>query len=482
MRSITFSEADKIRWEYNMLDCIYTREVAAALREQIKLKGDKFQQFYDYQQYKVAPALVNIMNRGIRIDLEKKHKLQLQLTELLVDVENKLNFLLEEPFNPKSTPQMRNVFKNLLGVKLKKDKKSKTESCASPYMLQYLDEYPEYRALITLILEYRSIGVFLRTFVNAELDDDGRMRSAYNCAGTKTGRLASRKNAFGGGANLQNIPSKGKIKLRYALAELEEDELEEELEEVIIDEDAEGITALPNCKEFFIPDEGYMFWNADYSGADAMVVAWDSDCEWLQNFFLTSKQKLYVYVASHYLQKEITTEDRWYKIFKQFIHLTNYGGVEEKAAMSAGISIKDAKQLRQWYFKLCPEIPQWHRRIASEIKTRGYVENIFGRRMWFLNKDCPTMLNQAIAAIPQSTIADLTNHGLVNIEQAYAAEITTAHVLMQIHDALAGQYKIEDKLADEVIISCMQIELPYKTKLVIPAEISTSAISYGHCK
>ena len=54
----------------------------------------------------------------------------------------------------------------------------------------------------------------------------------------------------------------------------------------VVEVDDDGNVALcPNCKEIFIPDEDYIFWNADYSGADAMVVAWDSECKWLIDFF-----------------------------------------------------------------------------------------------------------------------------------------------------------------------------------------------------
>lgn len=475
---MTVTEQDRIRWRYNCKDIIYTREIALAQIPEIKSRSIKLQQFYHFQQHESAPALVNVMNRGVRIDLAKKEELNKQLTKLLSEVEEKINYLVGEPFNPKSLPQIKAVLKDLCGIKPKINKKTKTESFASAYMLEYLKEYPMYSALITLILEYRSIGVFLRTFVSAKVDEDERMRTAYNIAGTKTYRLSSRKNAFGNGANLANIPSKGKIDLKYSLASIEHSEDIDDNDDIILADEYEGITKLPNCKEFFIPDEGYTFFNADYSGADAMVVAADANCSWLLKFFAESNKKLYIYIASHYLQREITTEDKWYKIFKQYCHGTHYGMMEEKAAMNAGIPIVEAKKIRQWYFKLCPEIPEWHRKIANDIKTKGYVENIFGAQGWFLNKDCPTILNQAIAWIPQSTIAILVNKGLVNIEK----KEKDIQVLLQVHDALAGQFKDDDKTAPDRIIKHMSIELPYKKPLIIPVDISYDKRSYGHCR
>jgi DNA polymerase I-like protein with 3'-5' exonuclease and polymerase domains len=151
--------------------------------------------------------------------------------------------------------------------------------------------------------------------------------------------------------------------------------------------------------------------------------------------------------------------------------------MEAKAAANANMPLDEARKLRQWYFKLCPEIPQWHKRIASDISSRGYVENIFGARGYFMNKDSPTLLNQAYAFIPQSTIAILVNKGLVNIDQ----KEKDIQVLLQVHDALAGQFKTTDLDAPNRIVKHMSVELPYKRPLVIPVDITTSAKSYGDC-
>jgi DNA polymerase-1 len=197
-----YTEQDVKRWRYNVKDILYTREIAEVLYGVIKTQNGKLQEFYEFQQYELAPALTRVMNRGIRIDLGKKEELFNQLSEILVSVEKNLEYIIGEPFNPKSTPQVRAVFKDLLGIKPKVNRKTGTESFGSEHMLEYLVEYPIYAPLIKLLLEYRSIGIFVRTFLAAKVDEDGRMRTSYNVAGTKTYRLASRKNAFGNGMNL----------------------------------------------------------------------------------------------------------------------------------------------------------------------------------------------------------------------------------------------------------------------------------------
>lgn len=506
MPNIAFSEQDAVRWRYNCDDTIYTQEIKNVQERKLEKQSDRFKSFVSFQQHDLNAALIRVMQRGIRIDREKKALLDKQLTYLMSDVEAKLNYLIGESFNCRSTKQMKAVFKDLLEVKLKVDKKSRSESCSSAFMAQYLTEYPEYRALISLILEYRSIGVFLSTFVQAGLDERGRMVTNYGAAGTKTYRLSSRavvrksktKGIPGIGANLANIPSKGKIKLKYALAEYDDGEEDSDITDEEL-ESLEGLLELPNCKEMFIPDEGYTFWNADYSGADAMIVGWDAGCAWLKEFFtkppVTSYGepfKLYQYVASHYHQREldirakdgkalVPEDTKIYKIFKQWCHGSHYGMKEEKAALQSGIPVKESKKLRNWYFgpTMCHEVLKWHDRIEKEINTRGYVENAFGARGWFLNYDSSTRLNQAIAWIPQSSIGVLTNTGLVNIDQQEDPE--NVQVLMQIHDALAGQHLSTDLSAPERIRKHMTITIPYDDPLVIPTDITTSEISYGHC-
>ena len=100
------------------------------------------------------------------------------------------------------------------------------------------------------------------------------------------------------------------------------------------------------------------------------------------------------------------------------------------------------------------------------------------RQGYFLNKDCPTLLNQAIAWIPQSTIATLVNKGWVNIYK----NDKKIQVLLQTHDALSGQFLITDLTAENRIKKHMSVELPYRKPLIIPVDLQTSLKSYGDCK
>ena len=459
---------------YNCIDSYNTQLVATELYKLLS-ENRKLFEFYQFQQNELMPCLVEMMERGVKIDLGRKEKLKEELKELSEKAKATLQWLVDDDtFNPKSSVQIKKLFKELLGVK-PVIAKSGSETFGYDAMLEYNEKYPMYSTLITLLLEYRSINIFLSNFLEMELDSDDRMRCDYKIAATKTYRLGSTKNVFGKGGNLQTIPEKGKLDLKYVL---------EDSTEYLYTELNSSLTKLPNCKKIFIPDPGYTFFDIDYSGADAMVVAADSGCEWLLNFFATTEQKLYCFIGEYVLQREMTPKDPMYKKFKQFIHLTNYGGAKKKAAVSAQLPLNLADAGQKYYFKLCPEIPEWHKRIKSEIFTRGYIENVFGARGYQLDKNNPTILNQAYAWIPQSTIGILVNKGIVNISKGalMGKNNETIQTLLQTHDSASGQFPTKDLDAPRRIKEYMAIPLDYPNPITIPAGLKTSVVSYGDCE
>lgn len=472
------TESDKTRWHYNCLDIIYTLEIADILEQQIELLPPKLKEFHAFQQTELAPVLVDIMNRGIRIDLKKKDELHDALGKLAVEVEEKINNVIGEPFNTRSVTQVKAIFQDLLKVKPKINKKSGNATFGTEAMWSLLEEYPIYRPLIKLILELRSINVFLRTFLSAKVDEDGRMRTSYNVAGTSTYRLASRKNAFGNGMNLQNVPSKGKIDLKYAFMAV--DSIEDS--EIDVDSQIEvvGISELPNCKTLFIPDDGYTFFDIDYSGADARVVAWDSDCPFLMDIFNDPSLDLYSVLASEYYRRKISKKDKERQTFKAVCHATNYLGKAPTIAGRSGLLIHEVDMVQKWYFSACPEVQRWQNRIIKSVNETGHITNVFGARGWFLDRTDKNLYNKAVAWVPQSTIGILVNKGIVNIAKKENPE--NVQVLMQTHDSASGQFLSTDLTAAERITKHMSIELKYKKPMVIPAGIATSTKSYGDCK
>lgn len=473
-------ETPETRWIYNAKDVMYTLEIANILEDILSQQSEPLQNFYRSQQDLLAPALVDIMNRGVKVDLTKKQQLLDELSLLLVHIESTINTILGETINLKSSHQVKRLFTDLLQVNPVIDRKSKTASFGSEAMLVYLENYPLYRPLITLILEYRSVGIFVRTFLSAKVDDDNRMRTSYNLAGTRTYRLASRKNAFGAGMNLQNVPAKGKIDLKYSLMNLDiNSEVELEVEDSIdIDTPIYGTTKLPNCKELFICEKDEMFFDIDLAAADARIIAWVSGCPFLTNLFEDEDGDPYLLLArEYYNDQSITKKDNRRQIFKAVVHGTNYLGQAKTLSAKAGLLVREIEKIQKFYFTLCPEIPALHKEIEAQVRGRGYLENVWGARGWFLDKNDPMLMNKAVAWVGSSPVGILINKGLVAIREKDPA----IKILLQVHDSLAGVYKKEDITAPDRIVKYCSVPLPFEIPRVIPVNIKTSPTSYGDC-
>jgi len=466
-------ETPETRWIYCAKDGMYTLEVLQGLQQILACEDDKLKSLYRFQIDSLYPQLITTMNTGFLVDRKRKEELYTFFLALMEDIKVKINDCLGMEFNINSSQQKKKVFSDLLGISLISKKGS--ETCDAQATLTYIEENPLYKPFLTLLLEYASLKVTTTTFLGMKLDADNRARTQYGL--TNTGRLNSKKNVWGTGGNLQNLPEKGKINLKFALQVLDET-LDEDVENSsLYDEfNVEGSIRLPNVKKIFLPDEGNEIADGDFSGADIMIVAADSDCKWLLDFFANPKGKVYRYIANEFLQREIT--DTEYKIYKGVFHGSNYGMGIDKLAKMAGIPFNLAKQLQEFYFYLNPEVKVWQDNVAKDIATKGYITNIFGRKAWFLNKNDPTLLNKALAFKPQGGIADLVNHAWVSIRTQYPDKIK---VSAQVHDSLVCQYKLEDaSWARKAIIDCMEIPLEFPTTtLIIPADLKVSDRSYG---
>jgi hypothetical protein len=197
---------NETRWRYNIKDCIFTLAIDKVLTEVLACEDTSLQQFYVFQQSQVCKHITTLMNRGVSVDNNLKETLKEEYTKLQQHARELLQWLVSDSeFNPDSVAQVKLLFKDLCDIKPIIDKKTKSETFGAKAMIVYLEDYPEWKTLLHLYLEYKRLGVFVRTFLSAKLSEDGKMRCSYNVAGTKTYRLASRKNIDGGGLNLNAV-------------------------------------------------------------------------------------------------------------------------------------------------------------------------------------------------------------------------------------------------------------------------------------
>lgn len=238
--------------------------------------------------------------------------------------------------------------------------------------------------------------------------------------------------------------------------------------------------ALPNVRKMFIPDPGMTMFDIDLDSADLRIVVWESECEGMWQWLMEGK-KPYVEVAKEYYQDpSITKEHKQYKIFKSLCHGTNYLGEAKGLAGRLGLTEGDVKGIQEWYFGKFPEIRKWQQEVIKQIQERRYVENVFGYRMWFPGRLTEKTFRDAVAAIPQSTVACLINRGWKRLWEREPE----VEVLLQVHDSLMGQFPSVRPELREKIVECCTIALPYRWKgeCVIPVGCAVSDVSWGDCR
>jgi DNA polymerase I-like protein with 3'-5' exonuclease and polymerase domains/uracil-DNA glycosylase len=435
-------------WSYNCTDAVITYEVDAV--EQQNVDAMQLREVHDFQQELFWPVLRS-MNRGIRIDTDRRAKFTSEAILAIAEREAWLHEVLGTPLNIKSPLQMQRLFYDEFGLQRVLHRTTGTVTCNDEALGKLSAREPLLQPLVKTIQELRSLGVFVSTFLEAPLDTDGRMRCSYNIAGTETFRFSSSQNAFGTGLNLQNIPSGG----------------------------GSDALKLPNVRSMFIPDPGQTFFDIDLSSADLRIVVWEAD-EPEYKAMLREGLDPYTEIAKEfYHDPTINKKDPRRQTFKSFAHGTHYLGTAKGLAERLGLGVHQAEQTQKWYFGRFPKIKRWQDDLKDQVIKRRYVQNVFGYRFYIMDRIEGTIFNEIAAWIPQSTVACLINRGYVAIDK----QLPQVQVLLQVHDSLAGQFPTHLKSTMlQQIVACAEIPLPYSDPLVIPVGVKTSDISWGDCK
>ena len=447
-------EGEDKYWIYNCTDTVRTFAIEAVLSDVIKTLGmvkvNAFQQ-------SLAPRVLRAMNRGIRMDTAARMKLSFEIQAEVAAREAWLQEAIGHEINIKSPKQMQEFFYTEMGqkeIRVRRPDGTLGVTTNDEALHKIALREPLLLPVTRKIAELRSLGVFHSTFIQAALDVDGRLRSNLNLCGTETYRFASSKNAFGTGLNMQNVPKGG--------------------------ETEDGGLELPNVRKLFIPDPGYTMFDIDLDSADLRIVTWESDCAWMKDHF-KNKRKPYIEVMREYYKDRSMTKDshpREYGMFKSLCHGTNYLGTAEGIAPRIGLNVHETERVQKWYLGMCPEIKKWQDDLKAQVSKRRYIQNVYGYRTYFFDRIEGTIFNQAVAWIPQSTVACLINRAWEAIEE----KIPEVEVLLQVHDSLVGQFQSHHgDWALRRIVEEAATPLPYAEPLVIPVGVQSSRESWGQC-
>lgn len=424
-------------WSYNCEDAVYTFEVDTVLQRVVDAMGLRTQ--HDFQQSMFWPVLSS-MNKGVLIDESLRKEVGDSMRSEMASIQRYIDELLGHTVNLRSPTQLNKLFFKDLGLPPTFNRKSGNVTTAEEALEKVALREPLMKPLVDKIIRFRSLGTLFSTFVSAKVSQDGRMRTSYNIAGTWTFRFNSREDAFGEGTNLQNLP--------------------------------------PIVKPMFIPDPGYTFFDMDLDSADLRIVVAESGEENMAEW-LDAGLKPYVMVAREFYHDDsITKEHEAYKTFKALCHGTHYLGQPAGLSAQTGLPLKDVERIQAWYFKRFPKIAQWQARFKAQILARKSFSNVFGYKFLILDRIGGTVYNEAIAALPQSTVALLVNRIYKNVFD----NCPNIQVLLQTHDSISGQFPtIDTESCIAQLQAQAQIILPYPKPIIIPTSFKTSTKSYGDC-
>lgn len=443
-------EGEDKYWIYNCTDSLRTLAINNVLKHVVSaMKLDEVNAF----QQALRPLVFKAMSRGVLVDLEERKRFSFQMLEEVQTRQDWLTEVVGHEINIQSPLQMQQFFYGEMAMSPVLDKKTKNPTTNDEALRRLAERDPLMAPITRKIAELRSLKVLHSTFVMAPVDKDNRIRTSFNIAGTETYRFASSKNAFGGGCNFQNVPKGG--------------------------ETDDGGLELPNIRKLFIPDPGHTMFDTDLDSADLRIVTWESGCEWMKDHFRNGRKPYVEIMKEYYHDQSITKSHKSYPMFKALCHGTNYLGTAAGIAPRIGLLVNETERIQKWYYGLCPEIAQWQNRIKVQVEKQRFVSNAFGYKMHFFDRIQGTIFNQAVAWIPQSTVACLINRVWQNINK----NLVEAEVLIQVHDSLVGQFPTHlGDWAKRRILEESAVEIPYADPLVIPMGIATSAKSWGNCK
>lgn len=392
-------------WEYGGKDALVTFEVAFKLRGELRELGmetflSEYQQPFSHLMWKASMI-------GIKVDVGKVREHRRIAEGKLAEARSELFKIAGKVINVNSPKQVaRFVYDDLkLPKRFSRATGGVTTDEKALLKLSKLFPHPAIKALLEARKWIKLIGTFLKEFWDA----DERVRCSWVITGTVTGRLSSRKNIFGTGLNMQNLPSK----------------------------------AYP-IRDIFVADEGSLLIKADLEQADARVVAYESENEKMMKVFEDGKD-IFSEVASWIYQKKAEmvgkgTFER--EKAKRLVHAANYDIGPRAFAFESDVREDEAKWLLSRYRSLFG-IEKWHLSIQQELRKDRTLVTALGRRRTFFDWWGPSLFREAYAYKPQSTVGDLINQ--IALEVSKHPELpSSVIVLLQIHDELVMQAKEED--------------------------------------
>ena len=353
----------------------------------------------------LLPVLARMERNGVRLDTAALEETGRNFTERMQQLETDIYELAGHKFTITSPKQVGAVLFDELQISAKVKKTKTGQYSTSEEVLESLrDKHP----IVEKILQHRALKKLLSTYVEALPKlihpQTGHIHTSFNQAVTATGRLSSSN------PNLQNIPVRG--------------------------EDGREI------RRAFVPEEGEVFFSADYSQIELRIMAHLSEDEHMVADF-NSGLDIHAATAARIFHKPVEEVDR---DERRKAKTANFGiicgisafGLSERMGVSRG----EAKELIENYFSTYPKVREYMNESIERAKQTGYITTQFGRRRYLadINAGNATVRGyaerNAVNAPIQGTAADIIKLAMVAIDRRLREEKLQTRMILQVHDEL----------------------------------------------
>jgi DNA polymerase I len=392
---------------------------------------------YDEVERPLVRVLARMEDAGVRVDGPYLKGLVDGLTTEARKLEAEIQELAGHPFTVNSTPQLRTVLFEELG--LAPQKKTKTGYSTDA---QSLEKLRGLHPIIESLLRYRELEKLRSTYGDsllAEVADDGRIHATFHQTVARTGRLSSEE------PNLHNIPIRTEEGRQFRRA--------------------------------FIPADGHRFLVADYNQIELRVIAHLAEDPGLIDAF-ESGSDIHETTASRIFSVEpgaVTLGQR--SKAKMVSYGLAYGMEAYGLSQRLSIPVDEASEILHAYFEAFPNVKAYMDRTVAEARSRGYTETLFGRRRQIPELSSSNFRirqageRQAMNAGIQGLAADIFKVALVRLDTILENEGMASRLVLQVHDEVILEVPPEEtERAAELTLDAMR----GAADLRVPLEVNLS--------
>lgn len=414
--------------------CSFVSYKASEVLEK-QLSESEMQKIYEDIELPLIFALDRMEKTGVRVEKDALKQYGDELEIKINELEKKIYDSVGEEFNINSPKQLGEILFVKMGIK--GGKKTKTGYSTAASVLEKLaGDYP----VVSDILKYRQLTKLNSTYaqgLSAYISDDGRIHGRFNQTITATGRISSTE------PNLQNIP----IRMEIGKA----------------------------IRKVFVPREGCVFLDADYSQIELRILAHMSEDSNLIEAYREAKD-IHQATASkvfHVPLDEVTKEQRSNAKAVNFGII--YGISSFGLSQDLSISRKEAEGYIKDYFATYPKIKSCLDKFVSDAKEKGYSVTAFGRRRPIPELKSSNFMQRsfgeriAMNSPIQGTAADIIKIAMINVDKRLRKENLKSVIVLQVHDELLLEVPEDEVMKATEILAH---EMANAANLSVPMDVS----------